>query len=362
MRNQPAPLAALQGLPELGARAQALVPAQTLSARQEVRHTLLSLIAHTPRRGIEKPAFDLPDFIKKTGIMELRGAGQEKDAASRLKSKTRERTQGSGMGKIDIDYNALRDAFFVHQTKSKLTVYGDIYYEGKEFEVEMHEKRPGVLSPELREALGIPEGAPPPWLLAMQRFGPPPSYPNLRLPGLNAPLGDEQHAREEAPPPVDLVHWGDLPPEAHEAREDSSEEESAEEAPAAAIADGAASVLSGLETPLSGVSTPMHADGALRKRQLYEVLHESAAEVGGSIMASEKVYSRGEKVDLIKSQRQEAVELALAPEEIGKLSEDQLKKRYEKAVQERGQGTKRKDRDSDDEDAPTNKKKRGFKF
>ena len=29
---------------------------------------------------------------------------------------------------------------------------------------------------------------PPPWLVAMQRYGPPPSYPNLKIPGLNAPI------------------------------------------------------------------------------------------------------------------------------------------------------------------------------
>ena len=29
---------------------------------------------------------------------------------------------------------------------------------------------------------------PPPWLLHMQRYGPPPSYPNLKIPGLNAPI------------------------------------------------------------------------------------------------------------------------------------------------------------------------------
>ena len=40
--------------------------------------------------------------------------------------------------------------------------------------------RPGVLSDELREALGMGDGAPPPWLINMQRYGPPPSYPNLR--------------------------------------------------------------------------------------------------------------------------------------------------------------------------------------
>jgi splicing factor 3B subunit 2 len=82
----------------------------------------------------------------------------------------------------------LHDAFFKFQTKPQLTHHGELYYEGKEFEVTLREKAPGALSSKLKEALAIPDGAPPPWLVNMQRYGPPPSYPNLRLPGLNAPL------------------------------------------------------------------------------------------------------------------------------------------------------------------------------
>jgi splicing factor 3B subunit 2 len=44
------------------------------------------------------------------------------------------------------------------------------------------------MSEELQAALGMAPGAPPPWLVSMQRFGPPPSYPSLRIPGLNAPI------------------------------------------------------------------------------------------------------------------------------------------------------------------------------
>jgi len=66
-------------------------------------------------------------------------------------------------------------------------------YQGKEFETRLKEKKPGDLSDDLRTALGMPVGAnnhlvPPPWLIAMQRYGPPPSYPNLKIPGLNAPI------------------------------------------------------------------------------------------------------------------------------------------------------------------------------
>jgi len=92
------------------------------------------------------------------------------------------------LGKMDIDYQVLHDAFFKYQTKPKLTIQGDLYFEGKEFEITLREKKPGHLSDDLKRALGMPEGAPPPWLINMQRYGPPPSYPNLKIPGLNAPI------------------------------------------------------------------------------------------------------------------------------------------------------------------------------
>merc|ERR1712224_312036 len=42
----------------------------------------------------------------------------------------------------------------------------------------------------LKGALGMGSSGriPPPWLINMQRFGPPPSYPGLKLPGLNAEI------------------------------------------------------------------------------------------------------------------------------------------------------------------------------
>lgn len=139
------------------------------------------------KRGIEKPPFKLPSFIEATGIGEMRQAYLEKAEAQKLKSKGRERMQPK-MGKLDVDYQVLHDAFFKHQTKPKLSGMGDLYYEGKEYETDMTRATPGVVSPELREALGMEPGSAPPWLVAMQRYGPPPSYPSLRIPGLNAPI------------------------------------------------------------------------------------------------------------------------------------------------------------------------------
>lgn len=45
-----------------------------------------------------------------------------------MKSKMREKVRPK-MGKIDIDYQKLHDAFFKWQTKPKLTIHGDLYYE-----------------------------------------------------------------------------------------------------------------------------------------------------------------------------------------------------------------------------------------
>lgn len=60
------------------------------------------------------------------------------------------------MGKIDIDYSKLHDAFFRWQTKPKMTPHGDLYFEGKEMETRLSNRKPGNLSKRLKEALGMP--------------------------------------------------------------------------------------------------------------------------------------------------------------------------------------------------------------
>ncbi|KAK0545861.1 hypothetical protein OC846_005501 [Tilletia horrida] len=140
------------------------------------------------KRGIEKAPYQLPSYIADTGIATIRESLKEKESEQTLKSKTRERVQPK-MGKVDIDYQKLHDAFFRFQTPpANMSRYGETYYEGKEYETKLSARRPGELSQELKEALSIPPLAPPPWLIAMQRVGPPPSYPYLRIPGLNAPI------------------------------------------------------------------------------------------------------------------------------------------------------------------------------
>ena len=86
------------------------------------------------KRGIEKAAFQLPEFIADTGIAKIRASVIEQESMKKSKQKAKDKVQPR-MGKIDIDYQVLHDAFFKYQKKPKLVGHGDLYYEGREFEV-----------------------------------------------------------------------------------------------------------------------------------------------------------------------------------------------------------------------------------
>ncbi|KAI0564638.1 Phosphoserine phosphatase [Gracilaria domingensis] len=140
------------------------------------------------KRGMEKKAFQLPAYIADTGVGEMRSAQIEADQKKSLKQRQREKMRAKTGRGVEIDHSRLRDAFFKYQTKPRLSSHGDIYYELRELEVDGSRFRPGFLSEELRAALGVAEGDPPLWLVNMQRYGPPPGYPGLKIPGVNAPI------------------------------------------------------------------------------------------------------------------------------------------------------------------------------
>lgn len=353
------------------------------------------------KRGFEKPPFELPEFIQRTGIMEMRQALQEKEDQKNLKARMREKVRPK-MGKIDIDYQKLHDAFFKWQTKPRMSIHGDLYYEGKEFEIKLKEKKPGEMSDELRTALGMPTGPscnriPPPWLIAMQRYGPPPSYPNLRIAGLNAPIPDGcsfgYHAGGWGKPPVDengrplygdvfgtrlqddadqaeagdvdRTLWGELESDSEESE---SEEESGEEGAEQANVDesglitpaegmitpsGVTSVPTGLETPetielrkkkieseIEGGETP--------QQQLYHVLAERRHDrvAGTGMMASTHTYDLppptaaaavgpGRKAPAAGTPGSgDGVELALDPSELELVDTDAMAQRLEERLRE----------------------------
>ncbi|GAO14896.1 uncharacterized protein UV8b_05063 [Ustilaginoidea virens] len=290
------------------------------------------------KRGVEKAAFRLPQFVADTGITEMRDAVLEKQAEQTLKQKQRERVAPK-MGRLDIDYQKLYDAFFRFQTKPELTRFGEVYYEGKEAEVDFQHFRPGELSEETKEALGMPAGAPPPWLINQQRYGPPPSYPTLKIPGLNAPPPpggswgfhpggwgkppvDESNrplyggdvfglAQNGAQPQgqaqlqlgegVDRTLWGELQPREEESEEEESEEESEEDEDADT---GGLETPSGMETP-SGYSSTLHEYGSgvetsmagkldlRKKRQGYETEELSTPRSAYTVLPERQVRAAG---------------------------------------------------------------------
>jgi splicing factor 3B subunit 2 len=56
----------------------------------------------------------------------MREAIREKEDQMKMRQKMRERVQPK-MGKLNIDYQKLHDAFFKYQTKPELTAHGEMY-------------------------------------------------------------------------------------------------------------------------------------------------------------------------------------------------------------------------------------------
>ena len=65
------------------------------------------------------------EHIEKTGIAKLRDPFNDKEAGRLVRQKLRERMNPK-LGKIDIDYEVLHNAFFKFQEKPKMTKHGDM--------------------------------------------------------------------------------------------------------------------------------------------------------------------------------------------------------------------------------------------
>lgn len=303
------------------------------------------------------------------------------------------------MNRIDLDYHVLYEAFFKYQTKPAMTKMGDMYFEGKENECHLRELRPGHLSIEARQALGMGEDptTPPPWLSNMQRYGPPPSYPNLRIPGLNAPIPEGAsygtHPGAWGKPPVDeegrplygnpfgkpgstgrqavigpdgkpvdtAAVWGEAVSEPEsEGEEEDIEDEAGDKAGLSEeeVAKGIASVSSvdtGVETPASvvnlrkvvgGTETPMSSaprvpppdaqPPANGDRPLYTVLEQQAVRVGDdATFGSSHAYTVSQlgAPSARPKPKPGAVEVALDPAELEGLDEAALRSKYEAQTQ-----------------------------
>ena len=231
---------------------------------------------------------------------------------------------------------------------------------------------------------------PPPWLINMQRYGPPPSYPSLRIPGLNAPLPEGAafgyHPGGWGKPPVDeygrplygdvfgrqgvgldagdvaidRTRWGEIvagaaddvrsDEEDHmgESSGESDEESTVRGHRGSAGTDtpmdgGVSSMVSGLETPdaidlrkRAGVETPDTAP-----RELYHVIQEKSAHAAGAqIFGSEKTYvlpsAGGDQEERLASGIQS---------ESGRASEDDSARRKRKTESASSAGSSKRHKD-----------------
>ena len=343
------------------------------------------------KRGIEKAPFQLPDFIEDTGISKIREAYMEKASEKNAKQKQKERTMGKA-NKIDIDYQILHDAFFRFQTKPKMTAPGELYYEGKEFEVDVREKRPGFLSDALREGLSMPENAPPPWLINMQRYGPPPAYPSLQIPGLNAPIpegaqfgyqpggwgkppvdeygrplygdvfGTQVQRAKEVEGTIERTPWGEVEEEETSSSEEEEEDEGVtmdDETSESGISSvtsiaSMSSLASGLETP-DAIDLRKDSSGP---KQLFTVLEQKEARVGSGLMGSSHGYvvpgegggaaegearPKGAGADLLRKESDVQVQLDPKDLESDEAMQAALKKKFDDAQATEAQKRSRED-------------------
>lgn len=243
--------------------------------------------------------------------------------------------------------------------------------------------------------------SPPPWLINMQRVGPPPSYPTLKIQGLNAPLpvgaeygnhpggwgqcpldinGNPKYptsvkttteSEANEPEPI-FEHWGSLASfmnPKYSSSSSSEEEPNMEVEPS--IIPNQLSRIEPQKPPKtsnlileeirsepafleSGV-TPTSMDSLLRKRkklkhgqlgQLYRVLEQEPSTVTESdLFGSAYTYKMPMSsvlepgvVDLMKSQHTAPVELTIDPSELAELGEHQLMEKFEKIIEKDKEG------------------------
>lgn len=189
------------------------------------------------KRGIERPPFELPKFIRDTGILEMRNIAEEADDQSTLKQKMRERVQPKS-GQLDIDYNKLYDAFFKYQKKPPLLKFGELYTENTNNEdlilnYQISRLKVGVLSSKLKFALGmINESGKiinklPPWYSKMKQLGPPPSYPDMDI-SESGVITVDNSSDVNIGPPIVTSHWGLLTNDLDFSDDESGDEEDEE--------------------------------------------------------------------------------------------------------------------------------------
>ncbi|KAH3662277.1 hypothetical protein OGAPHI_005526 [Ogataea philodendri] len=293
--------------PELLEMADADSPDPRLLAYLKSQHNAILVPQHWAaakgflmgRRNYDRPPYQLPKFIADTGIIQMRSSMNDNE--STLKQRMRERVQPR-MGQLDIDFNKLYDAFFKNQTKPDMLRFGEVYFEGLEsiellgpFKVGKY--RPGVMTPRLREALGMVGGKSrlPPWYEKFQKLGPPPSYPYMRIRSDGTVSFDnDQRTIVSRGEPVDRTRWGQLEEESESESEEEEEESDTEEKPNEYVPSNEDIMIDSIQetkTPIQLKSQPVQQPDTTDEgpKHLYTVLKEKKGGQTDSIYGTESL-------------------------------------------------------------------------
>lgn len=259
------------------------------------------------RSLLNKKPFELPDIMKQTDIESMRAVlpGEEPVEEETIKGMSRARIQPK-LGALDIDFKKLYDIFFKLGSTWKpdvLLPFGDLYFENRNLHEESEWRkikrsmRPGKISKSLRDIMGLQEGQLPPWCHKMNKLGMPPSYPNMKVAGLN---WDIQFMKDDiygkVPKSNDKknkknVFFGQILNFEEEEEEDSSEDEEenlkkdveiVEESKEGKVA------ITEVEVPVNEAKTDQQITDDEVERPLYTVLKESTNETS---VGQSKVYS-----------------------------------------------------------------------
>jgi len=248
--------------------------------------------------------------------------------------------------------------------------------------------------------------SPPPWLFNMQRYGPPPAYPKLKIPGVNCPIPPGARygfgPGEWGKPPVDEYGrplygdvfgttaaleadnvnidkslWATLKADEQEEEDEDEDEDNEDEdddmESGMESVSSVSSTSSGMETPETmqlrkdadtDTATEGSASAPSAPKTLYTVLEEKKTGVGaGQLFGSAHTYvlptaqSESEKrVQAAKNKAMGAVNVSLNPEDLENLDAVTLKRRYEAQLEAETVSKKARDDKDEDSDGPNIKK------
>lgn len=147
------------------------------------RHWKLKRDYLSSKRATYKKPYLVPSHIVQTGICEARNINIKQKVNIPLKSKLKQKLHPK-IDKKEIEYSKVK----YYGYNPKLTSFGEVHYEDKYQGNYFTGQKPGVLSIELREALGMKEDDPVPWIEKIKKYGEPPAYPGFRILGSSTDL------------------------------------------------------------------------------------------------------------------------------------------------------------------------------